>query len=159
MSALKEPLQIDYIRKHALLWNKYKYHHSADLFIKNIFNPFHGWSLFIHPEIHQKTRGFLEFSGSIKRDQCHENGNLNFYCLLILLLLNWKVSYKMKLLIFISQSIDEIVLHLFNTSHGFFYQFEPCIIYCFHWFYCFVFWFCFRFIDCSSYTKSLFHWG
>ena len=28
------------IRKHALLWNKYQYQHSADIFVKIIVNPF-----------------------------------------------------------------------------------------------------------------------
>ena len=33
------------------------------------------WSLFILPEIHQKTRGFLMFSGGIERDQCMKSVN------------------------------------------------------------------------------------
>ena len=32
----------------------------------------------------------------------------------------------------ISYNIDEIVFILFTTSSGFFFQFESCIIYCFH---------------------------
>ena len=29
------------IRKHTLLWNKYEHKHLADIFVKNIFDPFH----------------------------------------------------------------------------------------------------------------------
>ena len=53
-----------------LLWNKHEYRHSADMFVKNIFNPFFHFAIL--PEIHQKTRGFLIFSEGIERDQCHE---------------------------------------------------------------------------------------
>ena len=44
LSALKEPVQINY-KNHALLWNKDGYQHSADIFIKNIFNPIYGTGL------------------------------------------------------------------------------------------------------------------
>ena len=30
------------VRKHARLWNKNEYQHITDIFLKNIFNPFHG---------------------------------------------------------------------------------------------------------------------
>ena len=36
------------VRKHALLWNKHEYQHSADIFVKNIFNPFPGTGLFLY---------------------------------------------------------------------------------------------------------------
>ena len=36
------------IRKHALLWNKHKNQDSADIFVKNTFNPFHGIGLFLY---------------------------------------------------------------------------------------------------------------
>ena len=79
-------------------------------------------------------------------------------------LYNWKASYKMKLLIyfinthgeFISCDADKIVFILLNTSRSFFFQFEACIIYCFHvYFFCLI---CFECIDCSLYTKNLFDW-
>ena len=38
------------------------------------FNPFHATDLFWYPWKHEKTRGFLTFSGGIKRDQWHEMG-------------------------------------------------------------------------------------
>ena len=31
-----------------LLWNKHEYQHAADIFIKNIFNSFHGAGLFLY---------------------------------------------------------------------------------------------------------------
>ena len=51
LSALKEPVQIDCwtIRTHALFLNKHEYQYSADIFVKNIFKPFHGTGLFIYP--------------------------------------------------------------------------------------------------------------
>ena len=33
---------------------------------------------------------------------------------------------------FISYNVDKIVFILFNTSSDFFFQFEGCLIYCFH---------------------------
>ena len=57
MSALKDPVQIDY-KKACSVWKKQQYQHSADIFVEKVFNPFHGTSLSILPEIHQKTRGF-----------------------------------------------------------------------------------------------------
>ena len=36
------------VRKHALLWSKHEYQHSADIFVKNIFNPFHGTGFFLY---------------------------------------------------------------------------------------------------------------
>ena len=36
------------IIKHALLRNKCEYQHSADIFVRNIFNPFHGTGLFLY---------------------------------------------------------------------------------------------------------------
>ena len=45
---------------------------SADIFAKNIFNPFYGSGVFLC--CHQKTRGFLMFSGDVEGDQCHEMG-------------------------------------------------------------------------------------
>ena len=33
------------VKKHALLWNKHEYQHSADIFVKSIFSPFHGTAL------------------------------------------------------------------------------------------------------------------
>ena len=44
LKALKEPVQIDY----ALLWNKHEYQHSADIFVKYIFNPICGTGLFLY---------------------------------------------------------------------------------------------------------------
>ena len=36
------------VRKHALLRNKHECQQSADIFVKNIFNPFHGTGLFLY---------------------------------------------------------------------------------------------------------------
>ena len=36
------------VRKHILLWNKHEYPHSADIFVKTIFNPFHGTGVFLY---------------------------------------------------------------------------------------------------------------
>ena len=36
------------MRKHALLWNKLEYQHCTDIFVKNIFHPFYGTSLFLY---------------------------------------------------------------------------------------------------------------
>ena len=36
------------VRKHALLWNKHEYQHYVDTFVKNIFNPFHGFGHFLY---------------------------------------------------------------------------------------------------------------
>ena len=48
---------------------------NTDIFVKNIFNPFHGTDVFsVLSEINQKTRGCLMFSGGIEGDQCHEMG-------------------------------------------------------------------------------------
>ena len=38
------------------------------------FNPFRATDFFYTPGLHQKTSGFLMFSGGIKRDQWHEMG-------------------------------------------------------------------------------------
>ena len=35
------------VRKHALLWNKLEYQYF-DIFVKNIFNPFHGTGIFLY---------------------------------------------------------------------------------------------------------------
>ena len=92
--------------------DQYKFQHCADIFIRNIFNPFHGTGLFlILPEIHQETIDFRMFLGGIEGDLCHEMGY-------------WKYSCKIKLLIsssidhakFISCNIDKIVFILFNFS-------------------------------------------
>ena len=65
----------DRLEESMLLWNKHEYQHSPDIFVKNIFNPFHGTGLFsILPEINHKIRGFLMLSGGIERDQCHKMG-------------------------------------------------------------------------------------
>ena len=47
MSALKEPVQIDY-KKACSVWKKQQYQHSADIFVEKVFNPFHGTSLFLY---------------------------------------------------------------------------------------------------------------
>ena len=36
------------IRKHALFWNKTEYQHSIEIFVKNIFDPFHDTDLFLY---------------------------------------------------------------------------------------------------------------
>ena len=57
------------IIKNALLWNKHEYKHSADIFVKKIFNVFQGTGLFVYS---LKYKDFLMFPESIKRDLCHE---------------------------------------------------------------------------------------
>ena len=48
LSALKGPGQID-CKKAALLWNmNHEYQHSADIMVKNTFNPFHGTGVFLY---------------------------------------------------------------------------------------------------------------
>ena len=43
LSALKEPMQTDY------RWNKHERdQYSSDIFVKNVFNPFHGTGLFLY---------------------------------------------------------------------------------------------------------------
>ena len=60
------------VRKHALLWNKHEYQHSADIFVKNIFNPFPGTGLFLYflkyirkPEVSWCFQGALKKSSAI----------------------------------------------------------------------------------------------
>ena len=61
------------VRKYALLWNKHEYQHSADIFVKNIFNPFHGSGLLLYfLKYIGNSRGFLMITGGTERDQCHE---------------------------------------------------------------------------------------
>ena len=48
---------------------------NTDIFVKKIFNPFHGTDFIsVLPEIRKKTKGCLMFSGGIEGDQCHEMG-------------------------------------------------------------------------------------
>ena len=61
------------VRKHALLWNKHEYQHSADICVKNIFNPFPGTGLFLYflkyirkPEVFWCFQGALKESSAIK---------------------------------------------------------------------------------------------
>ena len=61
------------IRKRALLWNKYEYQHSADIFVKNIFIPFHGTGLFLYflkyirkPEVSWCFQGGLKETSTTK---------------------------------------------------------------------------------------------
>ena len=39
---------INPVNTSTLLWNKHEYQHSADIFVKNIFNPFPGTGLFLY---------------------------------------------------------------------------------------------------------------
>ena len=39
-------MQIDYKKAYALLWSKHEYQHSGEIFVKNIFKPFHDTGLF-----------------------------------------------------------------------------------------------------------------
>ena len=66
------------VRKHALLWNNHEYQHSADIFVKNIFNPFPGTSLFLYflkymrkPEVAWCFQGALKESSVIKWVKSH----------------------------------------------------------------------------------------
>ena len=56
------------IKKHALLWNKHKYQRPADIFVKNIFNPFHGSGLFLYYLKYIRNQRFPDvFRGHWKR--------------------------------------------------------------------------------------------
>ena len=66
------------VRKLALLWNKHEYQHSADICVKNVFNPFHGTDLFLYflkymrkPEVSWCFQGALKESSAIKLVKSH----------------------------------------------------------------------------------------
>ena len=66
------------VRKHALLWNKHKYQHSADIFVKNILNPFPVIGLFLYflkyirkPEVSWWFLGALKESSVVKCVKSH----------------------------------------------------------------------------------------
>ena len=80
---IEVPMQMTkWNRKHTLLWNKHEYSHSADKFVKNIFNPFHGTSLFLcsfyTPWNKSENQRFPNVSLGIERNQCHEMGKESF---------------------------------------------------------------------------------
>ena len=55
------------VRKQALLWNKHEYQHSADIFVKNIFNPFPGTGFFLYfLKYIRKLDVFWCFQGALK---------------------------------------------------------------------------------------------
>ena len=73
------------IRKHALLWNKHDYQHSAGTFVKNIFNPFHGTSLFLYslkyirkPEVLWCFQGALKETSAMKWVNSHSTSSYLF---------------------------------------------------------------------------------
>ena len=47
LSALKKSVHFDYKKASSAMEQAF-YQHSADIFAKNIFNPFHGTGLFLH---------------------------------------------------------------------------------------------------------------
>ena len=66
------------VRKHALLWNKHEYQHSAGIFVKNIFNPFRGTGVFLYflkyirkPEVAWCFQGALKETSTIKWVKSH----------------------------------------------------------------------------------------
>ena len=110
-----------------LLWNKYEYQHF-DIFVKNIYNPFHAPGLSPVPwnvlrVIQYSVIYCVTYLSTVTEDSLY----------------NWKASYKMRLLIFnfpqlintcgkfISCNVDKIVFILFKTSSDFFFQFEAFI--------------------------------
>ena len=60
------------IGKHALLWNKHEYQHSADIFVENIFNPFHGTGLFLY-SLKYISGGWVSPSGGGWIQNCVED--------------------------------------------------------------------------------------
>ena len=81
------------VRKYALLWNKYKYQHSGDIFVKNIFNPFHGTSAFLFclkyirkPEFAWCFQGALKETSPMRWVKSH----LIFSYLFVSYLSNWR---------------------------------------------------------------------
>ena len=119
------------VRKHALLWNKHEYQHFADTFLKIIFNSLSSTGLFLYflkyirkPEVSLSFQGALKESGAIKWVKSHfifsyflQNEIVNFPHLILMT----KTSPITLTNCFSS----------FNTSSGFFFQFEACTIYCF----------------------------
>ena len=128
------------IRKHALLWNKYEFQHCAGIFVNNIFNPFHGTGLFLYSLKCIKNQMFSEVLRG------HRNRSVPWNALrvikssviyLVTYVSNWILfillkSFLQNKIVFISYNVDKIVFILFNTSIGFFFQLEACMIYCFH---------------------------
>ena len=86
------------VREHA----KHEYQHSAQILVKNIFNPFHGTDIFLYflkyiikPKVSWCFQEVLKDSSAIK----WVNNHFIFIYLFCYLLSNWKTSYTMKLLI------------------------------------------------------------
>ena len=66
------------VRKHALLWNKHEYQHSAVIFVKNIFNSFPDTVLFLYflkyirkPEVSWYFQGALGETSAMKWVKIH----------------------------------------------------------------------------------------
>ena len=87
------------VRKYALLWNKHEYQHSADIFVKNIFNLFHGIGLFLYfskykrkPEVSWCFLGALKESSSVKWVKSHFISVTSF----VTYLSNWRSFVQLK---------------------------------------------------------------
>ena len=72
LSALKEPAEIDHKKTSSIMEQAWK-STTADIFIKNIFNPFHGTGLFIYflkyirkPEVSWCFQGELKETSTMK---------------------------------------------------------------------------------------------
>ena len=66
------------VRKYALLRNKHEYQHSADIFVKNIFNQFPGFGLFLYfmkyirkPEVSWYFQGALKWNVNVPWNKSH----------------------------------------------------------------------------------------
>ena len=75
------------VRKHVLLRYKHEHQHSADIFVKNIFNPFHGSVFFLYLQKSSESQSFLMFSECLKMEQCLEMVQESFNLQLLILLL------------------------------------------------------------------------
>ena len=145
---MKEPLQIDCKKAR----NKHGYQHSAGIFIKNIFNQFHGTGLFLYflkyirkpePKFSWWFQGTLKDTSAMKWVESHLIFSYLF-CYLIKflkivyttekLLTEWNCSFSSSTTHgeFISYNVDKIAFILFNTSCGFYFQLQACITYWFH---------------------------
>ena len=81
------------VRKHARLWSKHQYQHSADIFVKNIFNPFPGIVVFLCILPEKQNQRFPDvFRGHWKRPVLWNGLRVIWYQVLyfITYLSNWR---------------------------------------------------------------------
>ena len=112
LNALKEQCRSN-VKKHVLLWSKHECQHSADIFVKNIFNSFCSTGLFLYllKYIRKIYWGFLIFSGGIQRAQYHEMFWKSFNIHLLILLHIQVTENNWKLINF------HYLIHMVNLSH------------------------------------------